>query len=165
MEKPKLKRIDAPPGYGKTRFLAQEAYRLSFLESLSENHQEAGQNSIVGSAILVLAASSLNESRLRSELRLARINNDGQRGNHKIHIRRLDQWLFTHLNRILKAKGKHAELLETQEALVLLSRLLADEVPITDQLGYAARQPETARALWEFLSNPILTSTDDDIES
>jgi len=164
MEKPYLKRLDAPPGYGKTRFLAREAYCLSLLESLCDS-QATEEQSVVGSAILVLAASSLNESRLRSELRLARIDNDGQRGGHKIHVRRLDQWLFIHLNRLLIKEGKHAELLETQEALVLLSRLLADEVPISDPLGYAARQAETARALWESLSNSRSLSAHEDVDS
>jgi superfamily I DNA/RNA helicase/CRISPR/Cas system-associated exonuclease Cas4 (RecB family) len=146
--KPLLKRLDGPPGSGKTRFLAQEAYRLS---------RQAGEDVLnaapegSSSAIVILCANRLNQARLRHELRLARPAGGEEPGLRKIQVRQIDQWFFAALNQVLALSGKNVELLETQEAVVLLGRLMDELVPREHPLGYAARQPETARFLWQEL--------------
>jgi superfamily I DNA/RNA helicase len=162
-QKPRLIRLDGPPGSGKTCFLAQEAYRLS-LETLPQDGLLKGSSTTsaanahpLTSSILILCANRLNEARLRYELRLARQREGDQAGFRKIRLRQRDQWLFAQLNQALNSPegGQAAEILEAQEAIVLLSRLLRDIVPIEHPLGYAVRQPGTALTLWRELQTPI----------
>ena len=157
---PTLLKMTGPPGSGKTRLLAREAYRLAngvwpvLVLGISPMNVRAIHRAIrqearsLGRPALRIHSLGMLDSPLPS------IKEDAS-AEAPIHIATLDDWLFAILMEAeaahAKAKGDSIPLmrLESHEAILMVHEIARAVIPSGHPWAGAARHVSLARALWE----------------